>query len=139
MHSDAHVDRIAATAGRRVRLDPDTATSPRSYEAARLAAGAAIVAAEAVLDGAIERAFCAVRPPGHHATRDEAMGFCLFNNVAAAAAAALARGLERVAVVDFDVHPPRQRHAGHLLERPPRAPLSSHQYPRSGTATWRSR
>ena len=104
VHSAVHVDRIAATAGRRVQLDPDTATSPRSYEAARLAAGAAILAVEAVLDGAIDRAFCAVRPPGHHATRDEAMGFCLLNNVAAAAAAALARGLGRVAVLDFDVH-----------------------------------
>src|SRR5512134_598577 len=91
VHAGAQVDRIAASAGRRVRFDADTATSPRSYEAARLAAGAAIGAVDAALDGSLVRAFCAVRPPGHHATRDSAMGFCLFNNVAAAAAAALAR------------------------------------------------
>jgi acetoin utilization deacetylase AcuC-like enzyme len=104
VHSAAHVDRVAATAGRHVQLDPDTATGPRSYEAATRAAGAVIAAVEAVVDGAVDRAFCAVRPPGHHATRDAAMGFCLFNNVACGAAAALAKGLGRVAIIDFDVH-----------------------------------
>ncbi|MBS0433749.1 MAG: histone deacetylase family protein [Proteobacteria bacterium] len=86
-------------------LDPDTAANPGTWRAALRAAGAAVAATDAVLDGRAENAFCAVRPPGHHATRDEAMGFCFFNNVAVAARHALdVRGLERVAVIDFDVH-----------------------------------
>jgi len=87
-----------------VRLDADTAMSPDSLEAALRAAGAVCAAVDAAIDGVAARAFCAVRPPGHHATRDTAMGFCLFNSVAIGAAHALARGLERVAIVDFDVH-----------------------------------
>jgi acetoin utilization deacetylase AcuC-like enzyme len=86
------------------RLDPDTAMSPDSLEAALRAAGAVCAAVDAQLDGRATRAFCAVRPPGHHATRATAMGFCLFNNVAVGAAHALARGVERIAVIDFDVH-----------------------------------
>ncbi|MGA8277199.1 MAG: histone deacetylase family protein [Rhodanobacteraceae bacterium] len=87
------------------RLDADTLMSPASAEAALRAAGAVCAAVDAVLDGDVERAFCAVRPPGHHATRDTAMGFCLFNNVAVGAAHALSmHRLERVAIVDFDVH-----------------------------------
>jgi acetoin utilization deacetylase AcuC-like enzyme len=79
--------------------------SPASLEAALRAAGAVCAAADAVLNGETRHTFCAVRPPGHHATRDQAMGFCLFNNVAVAAAHALAtHGLERVAIADFDVH-----------------------------------
>ena len=86
-------------------LDPDTVLSPRSAEAALRAAGAAVAAVDAVMIGAARRAFCAVRPPGHHATSDAAMGFCLFNSIAVAARHAIdAHGLERVAVVDFDVH-----------------------------------
>jgi acetoin utilization deacetylase AcuC-like enzyme len=104
VHSAAHVDRVAATEGRRVRFDADTAAGPRSYAAAVRAAGAMADAVGKVLDGAIDRAFCNVRPPGHHAMRNRPMGFCLFNNVAVGAAAALARGLTRVAVIDFDVH-----------------------------------
>ena len=104
VHTAAHVDRLAAATGHRVRLDPDTAMSPRSHDAAVRAAGAVVEAVEQVLDGRLDRAFCAVRPPGHHATPDRAMGFCLLNNVAVGAAAALARGLTRVAVIDFDVH-----------------------------------
>ena len=85
--------------------DADTYVAPRSYEAALRAAGGVLAAADAVLDGAVSSAFCLVRPPGHHATPERAMGFCLFNNVAVAAAHALERrGLERVAIVDFDVH-----------------------------------
>ena len=87
-----------------VHLDPDTVLGPHSAEAALRAAGAAVAAVDAVMHGA-RRAFCAVRPPGHHATTTTAMGFCLFNNVAVAAAHALdTHGVERVAIVDFDVH-----------------------------------
>jgi acetoin utilization deacetylase AcuC-like enzyme len=87
------------------RLDADTVMSPASAAAALHAAGAACAAVDSVLAGEVQRAFCAVRPPGHHATASNAMGFCLFNNVAVAAAQALAvHGLARVAIVDFDVH-----------------------------------
>jgi acetoin utilization deacetylase AcuC-like enzyme len=86
-------------------LDPDTAASPGTWRAVQRAAGAAVAATDAVLDGEVNNAFCAVRPPGHHATRDAAMGFCFINNVAVAARHALdVRGLERVVIVDFDVH-----------------------------------
>jgi len=86
-------------------LDPDTVASPGTLDAALRAAGAAVAATDDVLAGRARNAFCAVRPPGHHATRDEAMGFCFFNNVAVAARHALAaHRLERVAIVDFDVH-----------------------------------
>lgn len=86
-------------------LDADTTLNPYTWRAAVAAAGAAIAATDAVIDGDIENAFCAIRPPGHHATPLEAMGFCMFNNVAIAAKHALeVRGLQRVAVVDFDVH-----------------------------------
>lgn len=86
-------------------LDPDTVLSPGSAEAALRAAGAGCAAVDQVLATGRKRAFCAVRPPGHHATRSQAMGFCLFNNVAVAAAHALAvHGLKRVAIMDFDVH-----------------------------------
>jgi acetoin utilization deacetylase AcuC-like enzyme len=128
VHAAAHVDRLAALAGRHARLDPDTAMGPRSHEAALGAAGSVVDAVERVLDGSLDRAFCAVRPPGHHATPDRAMGFCLFNNVAIGAAAALARGLKRVAVIDFDVH-----HGNGTQEafwRDPRVLfVSSHQFP----------
>lgn len=87
------------------QIDPDTAMNLHTWPAALRAAGAAIAATDAVIAGEIENAFCAVRPPGHHACRDRAMGFCFFNNVALAARHALERhGLQRVAVVDFDVH-----------------------------------
>lgn len=88
-----------------VHVDPDTAMNRHTWEAALRAAGAALAATDAVMAGELENAFCAVRPPGHHACRDHAMGFCFFNNVAIAARYALQRhGLKRVAVVDFDVH-----------------------------------
>jgi acetoin utilization deacetylase AcuC-like enzyme len=86
-------------------LDGDTLLNPYSWIAGRRAAGAAVAATDAVIRGEIDNAFCAVRPPGHHACPDQPMGFCLFNNVAIAARHALeAHGLQRVAVVDFDVH-----------------------------------
>lgn len=87
------------------QIDPDTALNPHTWNAALRAAGAAIAATDAVLAGEMENAFCAVRPPGHHACRNKSMGFCVFNNVAIAAKYALERhGLERVAIIDFDVH-----------------------------------
>jgi acetoin utilization deacetylase AcuC-like enzyme len=86
-------------------LDADTSLNAYTWRAALRAAGAAIAATDAVIDGEIANAFCAIRPPGHHATPTEAMGFCMFNNVAIAAKHALeVRGLKRVAIVDFDVH-----------------------------------
>jgi acetoin utilization deacetylase AcuC-like enzyme len=86
-------------------LDPDTAMCPHTLRAALRAAGAGVMAVDLIMAGEIENAFCAVRPPGHHAERARAMGFCFFNNIAVAAAHALeAHGLKRVAIVDFDVH-----------------------------------
>ena len=86
-------------------LDPDTIACPGTWAAALRAAGAAVAATDDVLAGRASTAFCSVRPPGHHATRDEAMGFCFFNNVAIAARHALdVHGLSRVAIIDFDVH-----------------------------------
>ena len=94
-----------AEAGRPRAIDPDTTAAPGTWNAVRRAVGAAVAATDAVLDGQVANAFCAVRPPGHHATRDQAMGFCFFNHVAVAARHALdVRGLERVAIIDFDVH-----------------------------------
>ncbi len=97
--------REAAPRAGTVHLDPDTAMNPYTLDAALRAAGAAVLAVDLVLDQKVSSAFCAVRPPGHHACRARPMGFCIFNNVAVAARHALHRhGLERVAIVDFDVH-----------------------------------
>jgi acetoin utilization deacetylase AcuC-like enzyme len=88
-----------------VHLDPDTAMNPFSFQAALRAAGAAVLAVDLVLQDKVKSAFCAVRPPGHHACRARPMGFCIFNNVAVAARHAIhAHGVERVAIIDFDVH-----------------------------------
>jgi acetoin utilization deacetylase AcuC-like enzyme len=103
VHDARYVDAVEATRGRAVSLDPDTYTSPDSYDIALLAAGAAAQAVGLALDRD-DAVLALVRPPGHHAERDRAMGFCVFNNVAVAAAAALGRGLTRVAIVDYDVH-----------------------------------
>ena len=98
-------DQINAGGRPYAQIDPDTSMNPYTWNAIRRGAGAAIAATDAVMAGEIENAFCAVRPPGHHACRDRAMGFCIFNNVAIAARYALDRhGLQRVAIVDFDVH-----------------------------------
>lgn len=137
VHSTGHVRRIldeAPAEGLR-QLDEDTRMSPGSAEAALRAAGAATAAVDAVIGGHCERAFCAVRPPGHHATTDQAMGFCLFNNIAVAAAHALtAHGLKRVAIADFDVHHGNGTQA--IFEHDSRVLfVSSHQsplYPDSG-------
>ena len=98
------LEQVEASGERRM-MDPDTVANCGTWKAALRAAGAAVAATDAVIDGRFKNAFCAVRPPGHHATRDAAMGFCFFNNVAVAVRHALdVRGLVRVAVVDFDVH-----------------------------------
>ena len=106
-HTRAHVEHIEATAPAHgiAHVDPDTAMSPGTWNAALRAAGAGVMATDMVMDGRAASAFCAVRPPGHHAERTRAMGFCFFNNIAIAALHAIeAWGLARVAVVDFDVH-----------------------------------
>jgi acetoin utilization deacetylase AcuC-like enzyme len=107
VHRAAYVDLIFEHAPKEgyVQLDPDTAMNPSSLGAARRAAGAGVLAVDEVMAGRSQNAFCAVRPCGHHATPSRSMGFCIFNNVAVAAAYALeVKGLERVAIVDFDVH-----------------------------------
>jgi acetoin utilization deacetylase AcuC-like enzyme len=106
IHEPRYIERVAATAGRaRSSLDPDTQTSPRSYEAALLAAGGCLEALDRIMDGEIRNAFAMIRPPGHHAESSRAMGFCLFNNVAVAAKYAQARhGLSRVMILDWDLH-----------------------------------
>jgi acetoin utilization deacetylase AcuC-like enzyme len=128
VHDPAHVDLIAATAGKRVALDPDTYTSADTYDAALLAAGAALTGLDAVLDGDADAAFALVRPPGHHAERDRARGFCLFNNIAVAARAALARGLPKVAILDFDVHHCNGTQWS-FYDDPRVLVISTHQYP----------
>jgi acetoin utilization deacetylase AcuC-like enzyme len=127
VHTQAHLDRMAATAGQALMLDPDTFTSPDSYDIARLAAGATVLAAEHAVTER-EPAFALVRPPGHHAEPHRAMGFCLFNNVAVAAAAMLARGLERVAIVDIDVHHGNGTQAM-FYDDPRVLYVSTHQFP----------
>ena len=110
-HSRAHVRALTDLLGalrdqqRLQALDPDTTGGPGTSAAVSRAAGAAVAATDAVIDGTAANAFCAIRPPGHHATRDAAMGFCFYNNVAVAARHALdVHGLQRVAIIDFDVH-----------------------------------
>ena len=140
-HAPALLQRVLETAPReRIMLDPDTVLSPDSAEAGLRAAGAAVAAVDAVLGGDTTRAFCAVRPPGHHATNDTAMGFCLFNNVAIAALHAQdAHGLQRVAIADFDDHHGNGTQA--IFARDPRVLFaSSHQmplYPETGHASER--
>tara|TARA_R110000787_G_scaffold211281_3_gene321117 strand:+ start:61100 stop:62017 length:918 start_codon:yes stop_codon:yes gene_type:complete len=107
VHDDAYIDTIfkASSASGSVALDDDTVLSPDTLNAALRAAGAGVQGVDLVMQGDVDSVFCAVRPPGHHAERGKAMGFCIFNNVAVAVAHAMEEyGLTRVAVVDFDVH-----------------------------------
>jgi acetoin utilization deacetylase AcuC-like enzyme len=129
IHDADYLTSIKETAGRAVALDPDTFTSPGTFEAAYAAAGAAVTAVEHVLDGGPgTRALAMVRPPGHHAERNRAMGFCLFNNIAIAAACARGRGLHRVAIVDYDVHHGNGTQWSFFSD-PSVLFISSHQYP----------
>jgi acetoin utilization deacetylase AcuC-like enzyme len=130
VHTSAYVDRVvrAAAAGG-AWLDADTMVSPRSVDAALRAAGGTMEAAVSVATGKLSNAFVAVRPPGHHATSSEGMGFCLFNNVAIAARHLLLAGLaERIAVVDFDVHHGNGTQ-GIFYEDPAVLVFSAHQMP----------
>jgi acetoin utilization deacetylase AcuC-like enzyme len=137
VHTERHLQKIASTTGMPVALDPDTFTSPDTYEIAKLAAGAAVDAVERVMGGSHTRALAMVRPPGHHAERDRAMGFCFYNNIAVAAAHARAQGAGRVAIVDYDVH--HGNGTQHTFERDPNVLyISTHQfpyYPGTGEAT----
>src|SRR5687767_5642148 len=128
VHSDRHLSTVDKTAGRAVSLDPDTYTSPESRDVALLAAGAAIGGVDAIVQSRATRVMALVRPPGHHAERDRAMGFCFYNNVAAAAAHALTLGMERVAIMDYDVH--HGNGTQWIFYEDPRVLyVSTHQYP----------
>jgi len=140
VHTPEHLARVlqAEPGEDGLQLDEDTLISPGSAEAALRAAGAVIGAVDAVMAGACARAFCAVRPPGHHATATAPMGFCLFNNIAVGAAHALKEHrLKRVAIVDFDVH--HGNGTQDIFEREPKVLyVSSHQsplYPGTGPAS----
>lgn len=129
VHTAAYVDRLESVRGRAVDLDPDTRTSPGSVDAALLAAGTTVDLAVAVAAGQAPPGIALVRPPGHHALPDAAMGFCLINNVAVAARALLDRGLaERVAIYDWDVHHGNGTQAM-FYEDPRVLYLSTHQWP----------
>lgn len=129
VHTREHIAGIVARRGRASMIDEDTFTSPDSDDIARLAAGAVLTAVDQVLDGpAGSRALALVRPPGHHAEADKAMGFCLYNNIAVGAAYARSRGLSRVAIVDYDVHHGNGTQAM-FYEDPSVLFVSSHQFP----------
>jgi acetoin utilization deacetylase AcuC-like enzyme len=139
VHSESLLHSVLETRpSERIWLDPDTILSPASAEAGLRAAGAVVAAVELVLNGEAKHAFCAVRPPGHHATCNAAMGFCLFNSIAVGAAHALEKyGLSRIAIADFDVHHGNGTQA--IFDLEPRVVFaSSHQmplYPDSGHAS----
>ncbi len=130
VHSDSLVKIVASTAGKpSYSLDPDTSTSPGSYEAALLAAGGTCKAISMVMDGTLDNAFALIRPPGHHAEKNRAMGFCLFNNVAVGARYAQEIcGAERVVIIDWDLH--HGNGTQHIFEHDPSVLyFSTHQYP----------
>ncbi|GBD07604.1 Histone deacetylase-like amidohydrolase [bacterium HR21] len=144
VHAESYCEFIRRSLPRQgiVWLDPDTALCPASYEVACLAAGGVLRALEAVIEGRCRNAFCAIRPPGHHAERDHAMGFCLFNNVAIAARAAqVYHGLRRILILDWDVH--HGNGTQHIFEEDPTVfYVSLHQfplYPGTGRADERGR
>jgi acetoin utilization deacetylase AcuC-like enzyme len=130
VHDAAYIQRVldAEPGDGQTMIDPDTSMNRHSLRAARLAAGAGLQAVQAIMKGEGDNAFCAIRPPGHHAESPVGMGFCLFNNIAIAAEEALASGAQRVAIIDFDVH-----HGNGtveiFLDRPEVLVCSSFQYP----------
>ena len=128
VHTPEHLALLREVEGRTAQLDGDTATSPGSVRASRLAAGATLGAVEAVMRGQARNAFALVRPPGHHAVPDHAMGFCVLNNVAIAAEAALQEGAKRVLVLDWDVHHGNGTQ-DHFWKRGEVLYQSVHQYP----------
>ena len=129
-HAPAHVAQVAATAGRpSYAFDADTPTSARSYDTARLAVGGYLVLLESIMEGAVANGFAFVRPPGHHAEPDRAMGFCLFNNVAIGARYLQRRfGLRRILIVDWDVHHGNGTQDS-FYDDPEVLYVSTHQYP----------
>lgn len=129
VHSPAYIRDVAATAGTAcTRFDGDTTANAHSFAAARRAAGSAIAAIDAILEGPDRRAFVLSRPPGHHAEATHAMGFCFFNNAAVAAEYALSKGLDRVCIIDWDVHHGNgSMHS--FYDRPDVLYASVHQYP----------
>ena len=128
VHAPRFVEKLARLEGQTSLLDPDTYVSSGSIEAARLAAGGAIAMVDSILDGQERTGVALVRPPGHHARVEQAMGFCLFNNVAVAAAHARARGVGKVAIVDWDVH--HGNGTQEIFWRDPSVLYASlHQYP----------
>ena len=130
-HPEAYVDRVLSMIPREgyARIDADTIVSPRSGDAALRAAGALVDAVDAVMGGAADNAFCAIRPPGHHAEPEQGMGFCLFNNVVVGAEhARAAHGAERIAVMDFDVHHGNGTQAM-FWDEPDMFYASTHQWP----------
>jgi acetoin utilization deacetylase AcuC-like enzyme len=138
-HDDAHFKRVAASSGKPFdMLDPDTTTSPKSFDAACLAVGALVEGARLLAEGEIDNCFALVRPPGHHAESDRSMGFCLFNNVAIAAQYALQKlNMKRVLIIDWDLHHGNgTQHSFYDSNKV--LYFSSHQYPYypgSGAAT----
>jgi acetoin utilization deacetylase AcuC-like enzyme len=128
VHDPAYIESLEAMRGQSGYLDPDTYVAPGSVEAARLAAGGSVALVDKLIDSDVTRGVALLRPPGHHARAGHAMGFCLVNNVAVAAAHAIARGLKRVLIVDWDVH-----HGNGTQEMFWRSPevlyLSLHQFP----------
>lgn len=129
-HTSEHIERVReASAGGGARLDPDTVVSSGSWDAATAAAGCVLTGVDLSISGARPRSFCAVRPPGHHALSDRAMGFCLFGNVAIAAHySRQTHGLERILIIDWDVHHGNGTQA--LVEREPDIRfVSMHQWP----------
>jgi acetoin utilization deacetylase AcuC-like enzyme len=128
VHDADYLRKIAETTGRATQLDPDTYSSPETYEVALLAAGATVDAVDRVLGTSHRCAVALVRPPGHHAERDRAMGFCFYNNVAVGAAHARAHGAAKVAIVDYDVH--HGNGTQHMFEADPHVLyISTHQFP----------
>ena len=130
VHTEDHVDLVRRAASQApVHLDPDTVVSACSWDVARLASGSLLAACDAVVDGRVDNAFCASRPPGHHAERDHAMGFCLFNHVAVAARYLQQQhSIDRVMIIDWDVH--HGNGTQHIFEDDPSVLyVSLHQYP----------